>query len=154
MSSNIDAVDKIILSKQHDVVAWLVPALNKLAQRDDLLTVGDAERLIQAAGLKFLMQLWHVRETYVTAAPAATRDGNTSWDCLSSTCNDFYCVSHSMHMHKPSLTDTVTWPCGTCTTYGCGSHWHDRRFDKFDQASTRAQYDFTSQIRKVYNISS
>jgi hypothetical protein len=150
-SSNIDAVDKIILSKQHDVAEWLVPALNELAQRQGLLVVEDAERLIQVAGLQFLMQLWRVRESH--GAALATRYCDVAWTCED--CTFYYCKSHNLRLgpYRVPSHDVIPWPCGECTLYRCGSHdlYVIKPTARY-QASARNQHDFTSEILKVYDI--
>jgi hypothetical protein len=150
-SSDVDAVDKIILSKQHDVAAWLLPALNELAQRQELFAVEDAERLIQVAGLQFLMQLWRVRESH--GAALATRYCDIIWTC--GACANYYCKAHNLRLstNRVPSHDAITWPCGECTLYRCGPHdLYVTRPAKTYQASARTQHDFTSEIQKVYNM--
>jgi hypothetical protein len=152
-SSAIDPVDKIILSKKHDVATWLVPALNQLAQREEPLAVEDARRLSQVAGWEFSIQFGHVRETYVSTPRLKFSDLN--WSCSYTHCTIWKCSSHNLSFTTPSPETPITWPCSSCTRYFCNCG--DFAFNKPAQPSaiaSRSQYDFTPAIRQVYSISS
>jgi hypothetical protein len=151
-SSAIAPVDKIILSKKYDVSAWLVPALNQLAQQEEPLAVEDARRLSHVAGWEFSIQFGHVRETYV--ATPRHRLSDLGWSCQYG-CTSWKCYSHHLPIMSSSPTDLVTWPCASCQTYRCNGHHTNH--NKPAQPSTvapRSQYDFTPAILRVYAISS
>jgi hypothetical protein len=150
-SSAIDPVDKIILSKKHDVSAWLVPTLNQLAQREQPLIIEDAQRLSQVAGWEFSLQLGHVRETYLPVSPLQFGDLNWTRTCA---CTTFRCNSHNSQFTASSPTSHVIWPCPSCTQYQC-IQGH-RSFNKPSQAAPtpRSEYDFTPTICRIYQIPS
>jgi hypothetical protein len=151
-SFDLDPVDKIILSKEYDVGAWLVPAINQLAQREEPLAVEDARRLSQVASWEFSTQLERVRETY--RAGPSVKFSDLRWSC-SEGCTEWMCPRHRRPIDLSSPTDPMAWPCPSCTRYRCRcGNW---TFDKPAQRTPvipRSQHDFTAAIRRVYDISS
>jgi hypothetical protein len=151
-SSEIDPVDKIILSKKHDVATWLVPALTQLARREEPLSIEDARRLSRVAGWEFSIQLGHVRETYV--ATPRHRVSDLGWSCQYG-CTSWNCYNHHLVIILSSPTDPVTWPCPSCQEYRCsGNHAIKSKPAQPSAAIPRSQYDFTVAIRRVYDINS
>lgn len=53
-----DPIDRVILSSRFGITAWLLPALNELAQRPESLSVGEANRL----GIETALMVASVRE--------------------------------------------------------------------------------------------
>lgn len=65
-----DPIDRVILCRQFDITAWLLPALNELAQRPESLSVEEAIRLgietaLMIASVREHIQLVSVQETLV-----------------------------------------------------------------------------------------
>lgn len=64
---NDDPILGILVSKQYNLPAWFVPAVNKLAQRDTTLDANDIDRLLILGSarsvLSFAIKMAQLRET-------------------------------------------------------------------------------------------
>lgn len=61
-SLELDIIESIILAKQYHIDEWLVPSLNRLAQREEALSLEEAELLLPVAGLDFILKVARIRE--------------------------------------------------------------------------------------------
>ncbi|KAI0072574.1 hypothetical protein K474DRAFT_1700885 [Panus rudis PR-1116 ss-1] len=59
-----DPVEKINLAQAYNIREWLIPTLNSLAQRRDMITSAEAERL----GMDYTLKLVQVRERFYSRA--------------------------------------------------------------------------------------
>ena len=58
----LDLVDKVIIAQRFDISAWLVPTLNALVQREEMINLSEANWL----GMDWVLKLAKVREMGVT----------------------------------------------------------------------------------------
>jgi hypothetical protein len=62
---DVDLIDKIALARDHCVQEWLVTSLNQYARLGRSITLQDVQQL----GLKYILKITQVRETFVQNEP-------------------------------------------------------------------------------------
>jgi hypothetical protein len=60
--AKIEPIEKILLALRCHVGEWLVPAINRICQREAPISLADAQRLMEVVDLEWLLKVTHVRE--------------------------------------------------------------------------------------------
>ena len=122
----MDWVDKVILAQRFDVSTWLVPTLNALAQREEIINLSEANRL----GMDWVLKLAKVRERGVSSTPQYHTCTNCAYTGAPR-CN--------------SCSSTTADRCGSCSTQLPNSSAQN-----VPGAGTKS--DYSKDIREVFGL--
>ena len=123
---SMDWVDKVILAQRFDVSTWLVPTLNALAQREEIINLSEANRL----GMDWVLKLAKVRERGVSSTPQYRTCTNCAYTGAPR-CN--------------SCSSTTANRCGSCSTQLPNSSAQN-----VPGAGTKS--DYSKDIREVFGL--
>jgi hypothetical protein len=59
-----DPVDELVLAHKYEIRDWIIPSLNKLAQRPVPVRAAEARRLEPLVGLDYILKIGEVRESF------------------------------------------------------------------------------------------
>jgi hypothetical protein len=132
-----DPVLRILVAKQFTIPEWFVPALNRLAQREDAPNEKDMERLMELGSPNgiciFLLKVAQLRETLVKqptgAYPAIDSKTLCCWEEGKDRDGDNYCQTHGRYFR-------------TCTS-AAG--------DTVNPIPRRSEHDFTEEIFRIFD---
>ena len=121
----LDLVDKVVIAQKFDISAWLVPTLNALVQREQMINMSDANRL----GMDWVLKLAKVRETVAARTPQLRACTN---------------CHHTGPPRCNSCSSVAANRCGSCSTY---------LPDTLTQAAgTGSKGDYTNDICKIFGL--
>ena len=121
----LDLVDKVVIAQKFDISAWLVPTLNAMVQREQMINMSDANRL----GMDWVLKLAKVRETVAARTPQLR------------TCTNCH---HTGPPRCNSCNSITANRCGSCNTY---------LPDTLTQAAgTGNKGDYTNDICKIFGL--
>ena len=117
LENMLDLVDKVIIAQRFDISAWLVPTLNALVQREEMINLSEANRL----GMDWVLKLAKVREMGVTPQHRTCKHchhtGPPRCDSCSSTDAD-HCGSCSKKLPNPGTITKGDYSRGICEIFG------------------------------------
>jgi hypothetical protein len=128
---SLEPIDKLALAFTYDIDAWIVPVLNQLAQRQSL-TDADGERIVDIAGLHYLMKLVRVRESWTK--PQSLNCSDSEKRGCGARCS-MMCVQ-----------------CRRLTSFNCGSE--TARRDEHDFTTTINQTLYPEKYTDIYDFAS
>ena len=114
----LDLVDKVIIAQRFDISAWLVPTLNALVQREEMINLSEANWL----GMDWVLKLAKVREMGAFTPQHRTckhchHTGPPRCDSCSSTDAD-RCGSCSKKLPNPGTITKGDYSRGICEIFG------------------------------------
>ena len=126
----LDLVDKLIIAQKFDISAWLVPTLNALVRRAEMIDMSEANRL----GMDWVLKLAKVRETArETVATRPTSSLRTCTNC------------HYTGLPQCNNCGNTANCCGSCRNY-----LPETVTQSVPGAGTKG--DYTKEICKIFGL--